>query len=130
MALKQRKLPAGPCTCETWGQLCNSCNHPEQVAECVSGLNILFWGFFTWCMELCLEFSPLRLQLICVYQNEVVELGNKHFVLIYSQCTGAALPLERRTGILKNKLRCLASLVYFLDCSCFLLCVAYSVSSF
>lgn len=36
-------------------------------------------------MELCLEFSPLRLQLICVYQNEVVELGNKHFVLIYLQ---------------------------------------------
>lgn len=85
MALKQRKLPAGPCTCETLGQLCNSCNHREQVAECVSGLNILFWGFFTWCMELCLEFSPLRLQLICVYQNEVVELGNKHFVLIYLQ---------------------------------------------
>lgn len=72
---------------ETRGELCNGCNHLKRLAECVSMLNILFWGFFTWSVELCLEFFPLRLWLTCVYRKKAVKLGNKHFILICLRLT-------------------------------------------
>jgi len=62
--VKKRGLTSAYTDCESWclvcvktqGKLCNCCDHLKRLAECVSIPNILFWGFFTWYMELCLEF--------------------------------------------------------------------------